>query len=478
MIPGRILTAVLLVLILTFSMAASAYAEETAGESTGEESAAQSEEQAAAAESTGAAGGQEGNTAPLQSGQVMTNLVEGWPQMSDINEETGFLMDAENGAVLYSKDSSVIRYPASTTKILTALLVIENCAMDDTVTMTSTGTQMAAAGSTNAGTQNGETFTVEQCLYMLLLKSANDIANQLAEHCSGSMDAFVDMMNRRAAELGCVNTHFANPSGMPSSEHYSTAEDMALIMRECIKNETFLKIAGTESYTVPPTNMNGESRTYVNHNKLVVKDSGYYYAPCIAGKTGYTDAAWRTYIAAARKDGKTLICVLMRGPDKTDFKDAASLFEYGFNQFGKVEVTAGKVTIPYGITADQLTSEPVASSGETGADSLHEVRYFYNGIMVGSAYMTQAEYDTYMGVESTAATADQTSADEKNAGKKESGGKGTVGRTFLLIFLIVLVVLAGALVMRILYVQREKKRRAALRRRRRAARRQQNKDRE
>ncbi len=461
---NRLLTAVLLVLTLTFSMAVSAFAEETAGEITSEESTAE-------------AGSQEASAAAPQSGQVMTNQIEGWPQMSDINEETGFLMDAENGAILYSKDSSVIRYPASTTKILTALLVIENCAMDDTVTMTSTGTQMAAAGSTNAGTQNGETFTVEQCLYMLLLKSANDIANQLAEHCSGSMDAFVDMMNRRAAELGCTNTHFANPSGMPSSEHYSTAEDMALIMRECIKNETFLKIAGTEKYTVPPTNMNGESRTYVNHNKLVVKDSEYYYVPCIAGKTGYTDAAWRTYIAAAKKDGKTLICVLMRGPDKTDFKDAAALFEYGFNQFGKVDVTAGNVTIPYGVSADQLTTELTPYSGEEGTDSLHEVRFFYNGIRVGTAYMTEAEYDTFTGEASDAAAA-QTAANEKTAAKKESTGSGSVGRTFLLIFLIVLVVLVGALALRILYVQREKKRRAALRRRRRAARRRRNQNRE
>ena len=336
---------------------------------------------------------------------ALTNLVEGWPQMDEIQEATGFVVDVDSGGILYSLNRDAIRYPASITKILTALLVLENCDLTDKVVMTYTGTQMVISGSTNAQTVEGEEFTVEQCLYMLLLKSANDIANQLAEYAGGTMEHFVEMMNERAEELGCRNTHLTNPSGMPDTEHYTTAVDLALIMEECIKNETFLKIAATEAVTIPPTNKTSESRTYTNHNALVVTGSDYYYAPCIAGKTGYTDSAWRTYISAARKDGRTLICVLLRGPDKSDFVDAAKLFEYGFNEFERVEVPGGYVTLPRGKTLDDVTVETASgeaeaesetaqsdASAESGAaeaeagaaeDEPAPVEYYYNGLLVG-----------------------------------------------------------------------------------------------
>ena len=160
---------------------------------------------------------------------ALTNLVEGWPQMDEIQEATGFVVDVDSGGILYSLNRDAIRYPASITKILTALLVLENCDLTDKVVMTYTGTQMVISGSTNAQTVEGEEFTVEQCLYMLLLKSANDIANQLAEYAGGTMEHFVEMMNERAEELGCRNTHLTNPSGMPDTEHYTTAVDLAII---------------------------------------------------------------------------------------------------------------------------------------------------------------------------------------------------------------------------------------------------------
>ena len=318
---------------------------------------------------------------------ALTDLIDGWPQMGPISEGTGLLIDADSGGVLFSLNRDAIRYPASTTKVLTALLVLENTSLKDVVTMTETGTQMAVSGSSNAGTVVGEQFTVEQCLYMLLLKSANDIANQLAEQVSGSLEKFAELMNRRAEELGCRNSHFTNPSGMPDSEHYTTAEDMALIMREAIKNETFLKIAQTETATIPPTNKTAEKRTYTNHNALLIKGSEYYYEPCIAGKTGYTDAAWRTYLAAAEKNGRTLVLVLMKGPDKSDFVDAAKLFEYGFNEFEKLEVPGGFVTLPAGKTLEDTTDET-----EDAGDGRLTVRFYYNQLPVGSAEMTEAQY--------------------------------------------------------------------------------------
>ncbi|MDO5702562.1 MAG: D-alanyl-D-alanine carboxypeptidase family protein [Lachnospiraceae bacterium] len=334
-----------------------------------------------------------GGTTQASADEALSNLVDGWPKMRDINEQSGLVVDADGGGVIYSLNRDATRYPASTTKVLTALLVIENASLDDIVTMTNTGVQMAISGSTNANTKEGEQFTVEQCLYMLMLKSANDIANQLAEHVAGSMDAFVGMMNDRARELGCTGTNFRNPSGMPDSEHYTTPADMALIVNAAIKNETFVRIAQAESVTIPPTNKTSENRVYTNHNALVVKDSGYYYEYCFAGKTGYTDSAWRTYVSAAKKDGRTLICVLMKGPDKNDFVDAKDLFEYGFNEFEKIDVPGGSVTLPKGMDISKTTDET-----EILGDGNRSVSFYYNKLPVGRAVMTEAEYCVMRGL--------------------------------------------------------------------------------
>lgn len=318
---------------------------------------------------------------------ALTNRLDGWPAMREISEASGILIDADNGAVLYAREHDALRYPASVTKILTALLVIENCGLDEAVTMTVEGTAMVTPGSTHAGTVEGEVFSVEQCLYILLLKSANDIANQLAVHVSGSVSAFASLMNARAAELGCVNTHFTNPSGMPDSEHYTTAEDLARIMTACIRNETFVRIAGTETVTIPPTNKNPESRRYTNHNALIVEGSAYYYAPCIAGKTGYTDAALRTYAAAAEKDGRTLVAVLLKGPDASCFTDAADLFAYGFTHFAKTEVPGGSLTLPRGKTLRDTEDET-----EAAGDGKLYVRFSLDGLPAGFACMSEEEY--------------------------------------------------------------------------------------
>ena len=287
----------------------------------------------------------------------LTNLIPGWPQMRQINEASAVVMDADNGGILYSLNRDTVRYPASITKILTALITIENASLDEVVTMDETGIALTAAGSTNAGTVNGEEFTVEQCLYIMMLKSANDIATQLGKHVGGSVSGFADMMNARAEEIGCTGSHFVNPSGMPDSDHYSTAMDMALIMRECLRNDLFRKIISTRSYTVPPTNMNPEERVYDNHCSLIQPGSEYYYSECIGGKTGFTQAAWRTLVTAAERDGRTLICVTMRGPDKTDYTDTRDLFEYGFGNFSVSKLDGVPVNLPDGFDVSLLEAE-------------------------------------------------------------------------------------------------------------------------
>lgn len=309
----------------------------------------------------------------------LTNHLDRWPQMGAINEASGIVMDADNGGILYSLNRNTMRYPASTTKILTALLVLENTNLSDTVTVSGVGQEEILNGSTNAATVPGETFTVEQCLHILLLKSANDVADELAVHVAGSIDAFAAMMNEKAASLGCEDTHFKNPSGMPDSEHYSTAEDMALIMKACLENETFRRIIATQKYTVPATNKTSEPRVYYNHCKMILEGDEYYYRYCIGGKTGFTRAAWRTLVTAAEKDGRTLICVVMRGPDSTDFADSARLFDYGFDNFTKQDVPDGSVNLPQGITVDELTT-----AEQEHPDGTVSLVYSWQDLPVGS----------------------------------------------------------------------------------------------
>ena len=195
---------------------------------------------------------------PAASFQVDSNSWQQWPQAADIQAKTGVVMEAETGAVLYAKGMDAQRYPASLTKIMTALLLVENCGMDQQITMTETGLSEAYPGSSNCSPVLGEVFTAEQCLQMILIKSANDVATQTAEYMGGSVQGFADMMNDRAAKLGCVSTHFTNASGLESTvDHYTSAHDLALITREAIKNDKFRETFGTRYVTIPATNLSG-----------------------------------------------------------------------------------------------------------------------------------------------------------------------------------------------------------------------------
>ena len=416
---------------------------------------------------------------PVYASDPLTNHIEGWPYMDDIHEDSACVIDADSGAVIYSLDRDTRRFPASITKILTCLLVIENTSMDETVTIGDDAMVVAIAGNSNVNPVLGEQFSVEDCLYMLMLKSANDIAAQLAVHVGGSVENFAKMMNDRAAAIGCTGTHFTNPSGLPDEDHYTTAYDMALIMKECLKNETFRKLIATKTWTVPATNMTSESRTYENHNQLIM-DGEFYYEPCIGGKTGYTDAAQRTLIAAAERDGRTLIAVTMHGPDRSDFTDMKALFEYGFNNFSVTEITEdpagaeaeGSVTLPSGIGTDTLTTEEV-----TGDDGTVVTRYYYQVIPVGEAVRTgmtaeeRAAEEARIAEEKEKAEAEaaKATADAEKA-QVRSNRKAKFLRV-LKIFLIILAILcAGFFVLTLIARnQRKKRRRRRAMQRRRSA---------
>ena len=177
-----------------------------------------------------------------------------WPVMgAELTAESAIVVDADTGAVLYGKDIHAKRYPASITKLMTALVVLENCRLDETVTFTEEAVSHLESGATTAGSSAGDTLSVEESLYALLLKSANEVANGLAIHVSGSIEEFAKLMNETAVRLGCLNSDFHNPSGLTDSQHVTSAYDMALIARELLKNDTFREIESHTSHKLPPT---------------------------------------------------------------------------------------------------------------------------------------------------------------------------------------------------------------------------------
>ena len=245
-----------------------------------------------------------------------------------IAAEGAALLNASTGQLLFSKNGDTKLYPASITKLMTALLVAENCNLDDTVTFSSTATTNLEAGAVSLNLVEGDKLTVRQCLYALLLKSANEVGNALAEHVAGSNAKFADMMNARAAALGCTNTHFTNPRGLNDNDHYTTPNDMALIAKAAFENGTVRTVASTLSYDLPATKKNAARTISIGHKMLYPNDSRYY-AGIIGGKTGYTSKAGNTLVTAVERDGVRLIAVVMKSKS-THYTDTKAMFDYGF----------------------------------------------------------------------------------------------------------------------------------------------------
>ena len=259
------------------------------------------------------------------------------------------LMEESTGKILYSKNANSIMYPASTTKIMTAILTLENCKLSDTAVVSHNAVFSIPSGYSTASLVEGEVLTIEQLLNILLIPSANDAAVVLAEHIAGSVEAFSDMMNSKAVELGCLNTHFVNPNGIHNENHYSTAYDLALIGRYAMQFPTFKEISSKTRYTLPITNAySKEDRIFNTTNDLIKPNyssspTNYYYKYATGGKTGYTDPAGQCIVATATKDNISLIAVTLHGDFTEDnlsqrALDCKALFEYGFNNFSMVSI--------------------------------------------------------------------------------------------------------------------------------------------
>lgn len=340
-----------------------------------------------------------------------------WPSDVSIQADAGIVMDSDTGTVLYGKNMDQPYYPASITKILTALIVLERCDLNEMVTFSHDDVYNVEAGSSSAGIDEGDVLTVRDCLYALMLASANESANALACHISGSREAFAQLMNEKAQSLGCTGSHFNNPSGLNDENHYTTAHDMALIARAAIQNPEFLTINGTRSYQLAPTKRTPEGGYVANHHKMLNKNEAVYYPGAFAGKTGYTSLAGNTLVTCAKKNDMTLIAVVLNG-HQSHYSDTKALFDFGFRNFQSLRTVdyetrykslendmtiagmtsgdsisleldrGGRVVIPkdadFTDTQSSLTYDLDGSHPQT---AIACIRYTYNDRPVGSVYL-------------------------------------------------------------------------------------------
>ena len=285
-----------------------------------------------------------------------------WPSDVSIQADAGIVMDSDTGTVLYGKNMDQPYYPASITKILTALIVLEQCDLNEMVTFSHDDVYNVEAGSSSAGIDEGDVLTVRDCLYALMLASANESANALACHVSGSREAFAQLMNEKAQSLGCTGSHFNNPSGLNDENHYTTAHDMALIASAAIQNPEFLTINGTRSYQLAPTKRTPEGGYVANHHKMLNKNEAVYYPGAFAGKTGYTSLAGNTLVTCAKKNDMTLIAVVLNG-HQSHYSDTKTLFDFGFRNFQSLR------TVDYETRYKSLEND-MTIAGMTSGDSI------------------------------------------------------------------------------------------------------------
>lgn len=344
-----------------------------------------------------------------------------WPSDTGIQAEAGIVIDADSGTVIFGQNIHAAYPPASITKILTALIVLENSSLNDMVTFSKDSVYNVEDGSGNKlNVTDGDTLSVEDCLYSLILHSCNQAANALAEHVAGSREEFVRMMNEKIKELGCKESHFDNPSGLNGDTQYVTAYDMALIAKAAYHNKKLVEIGSAISHKIPPTVNNPEGLTIYNEHRLVKttdKKSQYYFPPAVAGKTGYLIKAGNTLVTYAEQDGRRLISVILKGSPRQYFVDGKTLLEFGFSRFENLPITGNEkeytkegdsviigqntyqssdlslepdkvVTLPQGAEFSQLDKSVITDLPKGSPDgAVALIQYTYNDRNVGEVYL-------------------------------------------------------------------------------------------
>ena len=274
---------------------------------------------------------------------VLTSVPAKAEETLQLASQAAVLMDADTGVVLYEKNMNEQLYPASITKLMTALLAMEALEPEQVLTVSQTAVNAVPRTSSHIGLLAGERLTVDQALYAIGMESANDAANVLAEAVGGSLEAFAEKMNEKARELGALNTHFTNANGLPDSGHVTTAYDMALITAAALKQEGLANYFSTVNYTLSATNLSS-ARSFANKDRLL-PGGQYYYDGVLLAKTGWTSSAQGTFAAAVRKGQTTLVAITLKSPLLEDkYKDTHKLLDYGFSHYSSVNVSGEQIT--------------------------------------------------------------------------------------------------------------------------------------
>ena len=416
-----------------------------------------------------------------------------WPSDMGIMAEGGIVMDFNSGAVIFGQNIHQASPPASITKLLTALVVLENSSLDETVTFSYDAINNVEAGSGNKlSLETGDQLSVEDCLYAMLLVSSNQAANALAEHVGGSREGFVEMMNQKIEELGCGESHFANPSGLNDEDQYVSPYDMALIAKAAFSNETLLTIDSAKTYTIPATINNPDGLTFqMEHRLLVTEDpsSQFYCEGAVAGKTGYTSLAGNTLVTYAARDGQELIAVVLKGSQPQYYLDSKTLLEFGFSNFqnwniaenetayttGQEPIAIGEtqyepsdlsldadaqITLPNSAEFADADRELVTDLGEDrpmGAVAL--VQYSYNDREIGSSYLYSAKALQAAMEESAAQEESEAQEQLQETQASTEPEEAHKGISLNVILIPVLVLAAAALTAgAVFYIRREQKR--------------------
>ena len=388
-----------------------------------------------------------------------------WPRDTGVQAEAGIVVDMDSGAVLFGQNIHLPYPPASITKLLTALVVLEHCQLDETVEFSETAVNSVESDSGNKlGSVAGDRLSVEDCLYGMLLESSNQAANALAEHTAGSIPDFVEMMNEKIAQLGCTESHFDNPSGLN-------------IARAAFSNEELLTISSTLSRKLAGTANYPGGITVENENRLIKPDDELYYPSAKAGKTGYLIAAGNTLVTYGEENGRRLVSVILKGQPRQYFMDARTLMEFGFRDFKNIapaesegryvtgeEVLhldrgdfacqdlmidpAAVITLPNGASLEDADVTLDALPAEYSERAVGQLTYTYNDRVIGTAFLLAKDGvalpDAPQETPAEGETEPAESVPAENAASPESEGASlSAGATAAIVVLVLAVLLGG-----------------------------------
>ena len=351
---------------------------------------------------------------------IQSNQIKDWPVGPEIGAQAAILMDANTGVILYAKNIHEELYPASVTKILTCLLAIENGNLDDRVSFSHEAVFSVPPDGSKMGMDVGESLTLEECLYGIMVGSANEVANAVGEYVAGSIENFTEMMNTYAKELGCQNSHFVNTNGLHDENHYTSAYDLAVIGRAFFQNEMLCKISNTPRYHFEPSATQPDDIYKKNKHSLI--NGEIPYEGVLGGKTGYTSQSRQTLITCAEQNGMKLICVILKEESPAQFTDTVELFDYGFQNFQILNISESEEqfnidNVNFFQTENDIfgNSKPILSIDNTsyvivpnmadfkdlehtvdysvaGEDHIAEIKYFYSDTFVGSTYINLSDF--------------------------------------------------------------------------------------